>query len=56
MDDKTNEMVIELCKACALSIDRISKETGIDQDFVSKLFIETFQTILKRMDQQEDKQ
>ena len=49
-EEKMFMMVKELCKVCGMSIDRIAKECDINQDLVAKMFIETMQTILDKME------
>ena len=53
-DDKDNEEYYEqirnLCKACGLSIDKIAKQFNINQNLVAKLFMETMQTILDKVE------
>ena len=49
-DNKLFEMIKELCIANGKAIDRIAKEFNISQDSVAKLFLNTMQNILKKME------
>ena len=44
------KMVRDLCKANAVAVDRIAKETNIPQNLVAKMFIKTFESILSKME------
>ena len=49
----TNEyfkQIINLCKACGLSIDKIARQFNINQTLVAKLFMETMQKILSEVE------
>ena len=49
----TNEyfkQIINLCKACGLSIDKIAKQFNINQNLVVKLFMDTMQKILNEVE------
>lgn len=50
LSDKTIDMIRELCTACALGIDRIAKENGLQgyQDQLAELFVYTFKMIADR--------
>ena len=50
MNEEYFEQVRNLCKACGLSIDKIAKQFGIRQKLVAKLFMETMQTILDKVE------
>ena len=49
-DKEYFEQVRNLCKACGLSIDKIARQFNIKQNLVAKLFMETMQTILDKME------
>ena len=49
-DKEYFEQIRKLCKACGLSIDKIAKQFNINQKLVAKLFMETMQTILDKME------
>lgn len=46
------DMIRKLCNANAVAIDRIARETNINQNLVAKMFIETFTIILNSMEQE----
>ena len=49
MDEKLMfQKIRELCVCCAMAIEQISKDCGIRQDLVAKMFIETFKRILEK--------
>lgn len=49
MDEKLMfQKIRELCACCAIAIEQISKDCGIRQDLVAKMFVETFKRILER--------
>ena len=50
MNEEYFEQIRKLCKACGLSIDRIEKQFNIKQNLVAKLFMETMQTILDKVE------
>lgn len=39
----------ELCKANGLAIDKIANDTGINQNYVAELFMQTMRMILNNM-------
>lgn len=45
--------VKSLCTACGMSIDRISRKTGINQKLVATLFMESMRLILDKMEEGE---
>lgn len=45
------EQVSELCALCARGIVKISDDTHIHPQQVAKMFFETFQTVLKKLDE-----
>ena len=54
MDEAEGRMfsqVQELCVLCAKGISKISKDTGIHPELVAKIFIETFQHIINKMEE-----
>ena len=53
MNEEYFEQIINLCKACGLSIDKIAKQFNINQNLVAKLFMETMQTILDKVEKGE---
>ena len=46
------KMVRELCMYCGVAIDMISKKCNVDQTLVAKMFIETFTTIIGKMEEE----
>ena len=48
-ENKMFNMVIELCKANGIAIDKIAKECGIKHDLGAKMFLETMKSILDKM-------
>jgi transposase-like protein len=44
------KQIINLCKACGLSIDKIARQFNINQNLVAKLFMETMQTTLSEVE------
>lgn len=48
-DKEYFEQIRNLCKACGLSIDKISRQFNIKQNLVAKLFMKTMQTILSEV-------
>ena len=42
--------VRELCCQCGIAIDRIAQKSGIRQDLVAKMFLETMKEILNRIE------
>lgn len=40
----------ELCCYCGFAIDVIAEDCHIPQDMVAKMFLETFRTILEKME------
>lgn len=48
-DQKLFGQIRNLCMACGMSIDAIAKDCNINQDLVAKMFLETMQTILDKM-------
>ena len=41
--------ITELCKANGLAIDKIANDTGINQNYVAELFMQTMRMILNNM-------
>ena len=50
MKEEYFEQIINLCKACGLSIDKRARQFNINQKLVAKLFMETMQTILSEVE------
>ena len=52
ISNQAMDMIRELCDACALSIDKIAKESGLQgyQIQLAKLFLEVFGKIINEMD------
>ena len=50
MNEEYFEQIRNLCKACGLSIDKIAKQLNIEPILVAKLFMETMQTILDKVE------
>ena len=49
MDEKLMfQKIRELCICCAVAVEQISRDCGIRQDLVAKMFVETFKRILER--------
>ena len=46
------KMVQELCMHCGAAIDMISKRCNVDQTLVAKMFIDTFATIIGKMEEE----
>ena len=44
--------VKELCMACGVAIDKIAKDTNINQTLVAKMFMEVMNKILKRTEEE----
>lgn len=49
-DTEYFEQVRNLCKACGLAIDKIARQFNINQNLVAKLFMETMQTVLDKVE------
>ena len=50
MNEEYFEQIINLCKACGLSIEKIARQFNINQNLVAKLFMETMQTVLDKVE------
>ena len=50
MNEEYYEQIRNLCKACGLSIEKIARQFNINQNLVAKLFMETMQTILDKVE------
>ena len=50
LDSEACDMIRELCIACGLGIDKIAKQKNLPQNMVAKLFLKSFELILKRME------
>ena len=51
LDHETCDMIRELCKACALGIDRIARQKNLPQQALARLFVKTFEMILDRVEE-----
>lgn len=48
MDEKLMvQKIRELCICCGMAVEKISRDCGIRQDLVAKMFVETFKRILE---------
>ena len=54
MTEEYFEQIRNLCKACGLSIDKIARQFNINQILVAKLFMATMQTILNKVETEEN--
>jgi transcriptional regulator with XRE-family HTH domain len=50
MTDEYFEQIKNLCKACGLAIDKIARQFNISQNLVAKLFMETMQIVLDKVE------
>ena len=50
MNEEYYEQIRNLCKACGLSIEKIARQFNINQNLVAKLFMETMQTVLDKVE------
>lgn len=50
MNEEYFEQIKNLCKACGLAIDKIARQFNINQNLISKLFMETMQTVLDKVE------
>lgn len=46
------QMIQELCMRCGAAIDMISKKCNINQTLIAKMFIDTFTTIINKMEEE----
>lgn len=47
-EDKMLADIKQLCMCCGVGIEKISQESGINQNLIAKMFIETMQMILDK--------